>query len=112
MEKICKICGKSRFMFSWEDICYTCKQKKDLAEIQQKIKNKESDIDTFSNSYIICPYCGNALDTCYGYEDFPELYEEGDHELECNECGKTFIMETMVSYSYETRKPDESSLRS
>lgn len=25
--------------------------------------------------------------------------------------GKTFIMETMVSYSYETRKPDESSLR-
>ena len=112
MEKICKICGKSRFMFSWEDIFYTCKQKKDLAEIQQKIKNKESDIDTFSNSYIICQYCGNALDTCYGYEDFPELYEEGDHELECNECGKTFIMETMVSYSYETRKPDESSLRS
>lgn len=38
MEKICKICGKSRFMFSWEDICYTCKQKKDLAEIQQRIK--------------------------------------------------------------------------
>lgn len=38
MGKICKICGKSRFMFSWEDICYTCKQKKDLAEMQQKIK--------------------------------------------------------------------------
>jgi hypothetical protein len=58
-----------------------------------------------------CPFCsGKALDTEYGYEDFPELYEEGDHELECSGCGKTFIMETMVSYSYETRKPDESSL--
>lgn len=41
MGNICKICGKSRFMFSWEDICYTCKQKKDLAEMQQKIKIKK-----------------------------------------------------------------------
>lgn len=107
MEKICKICGKPRSMFSWEDICYTCKQRKDLIEIQRQIKANE-DVDTFSSNYIICPYCGNALDTKYGYEDFPELYEEGDHELECSECGKTFIMETMVSYSYETRKLDES----
>nr|DAV58121.1 MAG TPA: zinc-ribbon domain protein [Caudoviricetes sp.] len=107
MEKICKICGKPRFMLSWEDTCYTCKQKQHLTAIQQMIKDNQEDVDTFSSDYIICPYCGNALDTKYGYEDFPELYEEGDHELECDECGKTFILETMVSYSYETRKPDE-----
>lgn len=71
------------------------------------IRQDNHEVDTFSSNYIICPYCGNALDIEYGYEDFPELYEEGDHELECSECGKTFIMETMVSYYYETRKPDK-----
>ena len=39
MKKICKICGKSRCMFPWEDICYTCRPKKDLTEIQQRIKD-------------------------------------------------------------------------
>ncbi len=104
MEKICKICGKSRFMFSWEDICCTCKQKEDIAKIQRQIKDNEEDVDTFSTDYVVCPYCGHAMDTCYGYEDFPEIYEEGEHEIECGECEKTFILETMVSYSYETRR--------
>lgn len=106
MEKICKICGKSRFMFSWEDICCTCKRKEDIAKIQRRIKDNEEDVDTFSTDYVVCPYCGHAMDTCYGYEDFPELYEEGEHEIECGECEKTFILETMVSYSYETRRTE------
>lgn len=64
--------------------------------------NGEKEIDTFSD-HIICPYCGNGLS---GYDDLPELYESGDHELECNECGKTFVLNTMISYFYETRKTD------
>ena len=91
-------------MFSWEDICCTCKRKEDIAKIQRQIKDNEEDVDTFSTDYVVCPYCGHAMDTCYGYEDFPELYEEGEHEIECGECEKTFILETMVSYSYETRR--------
>ena len=63
MKKICKICGEPRFMLSWEDTCYTCKQKQHLTAIQQMIKDNQEDIDTFSSNYIICPYCGNALDT-------------------------------------------------
>lgn len=53
--------------------------------------------DTSSSYYIICPYCGYAIDACYGYE-------EGEHEIECPECGKTYIMEINISYDYETRR--------
>lgn len=83
MKKICKICGKSRCMFPWEDICYTCRPKKDLTEIQQRIKDNQEDVDTFSSNYIICPYCGNALDTEYGYEDFPELTSNHRANVHC-----------------------------
>ena len=52
----------------------------------------------------ICPYCGCALPTDLGYEDFPEIYEEGDHKLTCPECDKDFRLTTRVSYSWETER--------
>lgn len=61
-------------------------------------------MDTGSSDYVICPYCGYAMDTCYGYEDFPELYEEGDHVITCPECDQDFILNTSISYYYETEK--------
>lgn len=107
MKKICKICGEEKAMLSWENTCTACQRKADLAQVQQDIRDGETDADTSSSYYIICPYCGYAMDTCYGYEDFPELYEEGEHEIECPECEKTYIMETNISYDYETRRTDE-----
>lgn len=107
MEKICPGCGKKRnFLFSWEKLCYTCNKEKELKEIQKAIRNGE-DPGTCSSDYVICPYCGTGIETNYGYEDFPELYEEGEHEIDCPECEKTFIMETSISYYYETRKVEE-----
>ena len=106
MKKICKICGEEKAMLPWENTCTACQRKEDLAQVQQDIRDGETDADTSSSYYIICPYCGYAMDTCYGYEDFPELYEEGEHEIECPECEKTYIMETNISYNYETRRND------
>ncbi len=57
---------------------------------------------------MICPYCREAIEANLGYEDFPEIYEEGDHEIKCEECGKTFILNTSISYSWETRKKEKS----
>lgn len=106
MKKICRICGKEKEMFSWEDICYACKMEEHLKRQQKAIRDGEEDADTFSSDFVICPYCGNALETCYGYEEFPEIYEDGDHEIECPECEKTFILETTISYYYETRRSE------
>ena len=106
MNKLCKICGTIKNMFSWEDTCYSCQKQQELKRIQEEIKAGKEKVDTFSTDYVICPYCGYAYETCYGYEDFPELYDEDDHEIECYECGKTFVLETTVSYSWETRRID------
>lgn len=107
-KKVCKRCGKEKYMMSWETMCYECTKLKALEETQANIREAEpdEDVDTWSEDYVICPYCGEALETNVGYPDFPEIYEDGDHELECPECGKTFILNTIVSYSWETSKKD------
>lgn len=49
-----------------------------------------------------CPYCEKGVeinhDDGYGYA-------EGEiHNQECDNCGKTFIYTTSISFSYETEK--------
>lgn len=104
--KICERCGKNKLMLSWESLCYECQKKVEFEKIQANILEATDDeeVDTFSSDYVICPYCGEAMDTCYGYEDFPELYEEGDHLVTCPNCDKEFVLETSISYYYETHK--------
>lgn len=83
MKKSCKICGKIKDFYSWEDnTCYSCQKEKELKRIQEQISLGDEDVDTYSTDYVICPYCGCAHETKLGYEDFPEIYEDGDHESE------------------------------
>lgn len=109
MTKICERCGKSKRMMSWERICYQCIKEENLEKTQEAVREAGPDeiVDTWSDDYVICPYCGEALETNLGYEDFPEIYEEGEHELECPECEKKFILNTYISYSWETEKAAE-----
>lgn len=104
--KICERCGKQKRMMSWERICFQCMKAEELERVQERVRAAEPDEtpDTWSSDYVICPYCGEAMDTNVGYEDFPEIYEDGDHQVECPECGKVFTLETSVSYTWETRK--------
>ena len=111
MKKACKICGKEKVMFSWEDTCYSCQKEQELKRIQEEIAAGEEEVDTYSTDYVICPYCGHAYKTDVGYEDFPEIFDEGDNEIECGYCGMTYILETTVSYSWETRRTDNSEVR-
>ncbi len=107
MKKVCECCGKEFIAFlSWDTKCYKCEKLEHLKKIQDSINEAEPDekVDTFSTDYVVCPYCGNGMETDLGYEDFPEIYEEGDHEIECPECENTFILNTSVSYSWETEK--------
>lgn len=106
MKKICENCQKVKDMLPFENKCYSCIKLEALERSRDSIANPDDygGIDTFSEDYVICPYCGDAVEVDIGYEEFPELYEDGDHELECDGCGKKFILETSVSYYYKTRR--------
>ncbi len=109
MKKICERCGKIKPIVSWEKYCYPCQKEIELERIQKEIaESEDEEVDTGSSDYVICPYCGEGLETCYGYEDFPEIYEEGEHTITCPECDKDFVLETSVSYYYETHKKEGS----
>jgi len=51
-----------------------------------------------------CPYCNVELevnhDDGFGYE------EDTDHQMECDECGKSFVFQTSISYHYTSQKAD------
>lgn len=53
---------------------------------------------------INCPYCDAELEVChddgFGYE------ESVKHQMECGECGKNFVFETSISFSYDAEKAD------
>ena len=101
----CKRCGK-KAVLAWMNngLCIDCYRKKQLDDI--RISIDEGEPDTFSSDYVVCPYCGNAISD-EGLIDYPELYEDGEHELLCDQCGKTFEVDTMVSYSWETHKIED-----
>jgi hypothetical protein len=56
------------------------------------------------NNVRICPYCNAEIeinhDGGYGYE------EGQTYQQECSKCGKTFVYETYVSYSYTLEKAE------
>lgn len=106
VRKKCGRCGKEKKMYSWEDTCYTCRKEIEVEKIVEAIRSGKMP-STFSDEYVICPHCGEVMPTNLPYEDFPEIYEDGEHKLICEECGKEFILSTMVSYSWETKKPEE-----
>ena len=53
---------------------------------------------------INCPYCDTEQDIDH---DDGRGYSEGEtHQQECDDCGKTFVFTTSISYYYEPYKAD------
>lgn len=104
--KMCKRCGKPKRMLSWESICFQCMKEENLENTQKAVRDASpgEEVDTWSDDYVVCPHCGEALETNLGYEDFPEIYEEGSHRLTCPGCDSDFTLNTHVSYSWDTEK--------
>ena len=100
----CKRCGKECAAWINGGLCYDCLRKKHLEDIRESII--EGEPDTFSDEYIVCPYCGAAISD-EDLIDYPELYEDGEHEISCIECDKKFKVDTSVSYSWETHKMED-----
>ena len=51
-----------------------------------------------------CPYCGEGLEVChddgFGYE------ENIKHEMQCDNCDKSFVFQTSIMYHYEPEKAE------
>ena len=55
---------------------------------------------------IFCPYCGNCITNENRLGNLPELCEEGNHNMECDSCGREYILTTEVSYYYGTSRKE------
>ena len=62
--------------------------------------------DTGDDTLCICPWCGYSFGWL-GYEDCPEMNEEGEFDMTCEECGKEYTLTTSVSFYYETERKGE-----
>ena len=107
MDKICERCGKKFYGLSWDRLCYSCMKEDNLEKTQAAIRSGDEDnlyLDTFSEDYVICPWCGDAVEFQPGWDSCPEHYEEGFHDMICENCGKKFELKIMCSWSCETQK--------
>lgn len=103
MKKICARCRKEKDLLSWETKCGAClleeAEERTVADIQSGDETSTSCEDN-----VICPWCGCVYKTNVGYADWPEIFEDGEHDMVCEECGKPFRMTTNISYSYDTER--------
>ncbi len=98
MLKTCKICGKQREMMSWENTCFQCNEEKHYKELKEEILSGET-ASTSCEDKIVCPHCGEIQE--YDADDY-EVYEDGDHVMQCHDCEKYFRLTVSVSYYYDT----------
>ena len=68
---------------------------------------EEEEIYTFSGNSIICPYCGHKT-MIHSYDYFEDCTElDSEIEVECDECGKTFVARREIEFNYRTFKKEK-----
>lgn len=58
--------------------------------------------ETSNSDEAVCPYCG--CEHSDSWEFFAHHAHLGEAEVDCNNCGKTFLIEQDVTVTYTTRK--------
>lgn len=53
---------------------------------------------------LLCPYCDHEMDVCH--DDGFGYAEDKAHEMDCEECKKTFVFHTSISFNYNTSAAD------
>ncbi len=70
----------------------------------EALKNGDA-LDFWGLKHPRCPHCGQEHNI-YDRESF-ELYDEGEHEIECHACDLTFMVSTRIEYSFDTDEQPE-----
>lgn len=86
---MCK-CGKEKYKFL--NLCFECNNQK-MFEFEKAYALKNG--GTSSESYIICPYCGED----YGTDDMRESCD-----VVCSSCNNGFRVEIEYTATYTTSK--------
>lgn len=55
------------------------------------------DGDVTHSKRVRCPSCGRQIDPS---DDWYDLYEEGEHDIDCPECEHSFTVSTHVSHTF------------
>lgn len=58
------------------------------------------------DSRVRCPFCGHTEDVDWELG----IYSEGDHEISCNSCGKSYTVSVSVAYTFTSPAMGRSSL--
>lgn len=101
-KQTCERCGKIVDMTTWQTHCYQCQQEIWQEKLKENILSGE-EIETSCEDAVYCPYCGDKQDL----GDSWDIYEEGEHEYECECCDAKFKVETAVSYTFSTSRVEE-----
>ena len=82
--------------------CYKCKtglyfSKNKSRSLCSECSSMTTDIaEVTHGSLIRCPKCKNTFDICDDYE----LYDSGQHDVNCPECNFKFQIDTFVEHSF------------
>lgn len=110
MKKICERCGKEDEMLPWAHLCFRCAKEEAIEKTVADICSGE-ETSTFAEDDVICPWCGYRYSSDeLSCADWPEFFEDGEHGMFCDECGKPFTLTVNVSYSYGTVRAEDEDL--
>lgn len=56
---------------------------------------------------IVCPYCNEEQEYQGGGNHSEVFFSEGNHKLECYQCGEIFRVNTETRYVYEIEELEE-----
>lgn len=98
--RLCERCKKPFQSYFYERYCTNCAKKIEHEENMRRAAEGE-DIDCTDT--VICPWCGEETSPEYD-PDESAFWQDGDHLMECTECGKPYRLETSVSISYSTSR--------
>lgn len=70
--------------------------------------NAADSLDFWRNDDPKCPHCGTVVSV--SENELWHLYEEGEHEIECNACDQPFMVSTNVTYSFSTDEQEDDAL--
>lgn len=80
----------------WDKASHTC----DACEAEEKAKEEWKNEHLLESS-IICPWCE------YEFEDYENVYDEGEDEIECPCCEKPIEVEARCDWRWTSRKPEK-----
>ena len=67
--------------------------------------NEENSIDYAYNNEPLCPFCDYSMDI--NASELFQLYEDGDHELNCPNCAKLVKVQSNVTFDFSTDEQDD-----